>query len=36
MMNQAVLRAIFNKTAGHCHFCGDVPLKVDPRRVPPP
>jgi len=23
MMNQAQLRAIFNKTAGHCHFCGD-------------
>src|SRR2546425_10367866 len=23
MMNQAELRAIFNRTGGHCHFCGD-------------
>ena len=29
-MTSARLRAIFEKTGGHCHFCGD-PIKVERR-----
>lgn len=30
MMNEKNLREIYDKTSGHCHFCGD-PIKFENR-----